>query len=129
MGPIMSISMEMFPYSVARIAAWMETFMGLGLMLGIMALPMTTSALSTCNSGPVVGSGLFAAGGFGLPFFVMGALQIWTALVVATLMPGERRAFAASPEAVAKARQTKDEEAWHGAKEPLSIGAVIKVAF
>ncbi|ESO83182.1 hypothetical protein LOTGIDRAFT_236779 [Lottia gigantea] len=61
-----------FPNSVATVFGTLETFSGLGLMLG-----------------PPIGGALYELGGYGLPFWVMGSVLILCGLVSFCLMPEE----------------------------------------
>ena len=63
---VLSLLLQMFPDKVAKIMALTETSFGLGLMIG-----------------PALGSLLFQAGGFKLPFIVVGG----AACVVAVVLP------------------------------------------
>ena len=63
---VLSLLLQMFPDKVAKTMALTETSFGLGLMIG-----------------PALGSLLFEAGGFKLPFFVVGGF----ACVVALILP------------------------------------------
>ncbi|XP_033750487.1 MFS-type transporter SLC18B1-like isoform X2 [Pecten maximus] len=59
-----------FPNHVATVIGSLETFSGVGLMVG-----------------PTIGSLLYEAGGYGLPFFTMGSILIVCALISAYAMP------------------------------------------
>ncbi|KAK7502865.1 hypothetical protein BaRGS_00005814, partial [Batillaria attramentaria] len=59
-----------FPDHVATVFGTLETFSGLGLMVG-----------------PPIGGALFELGGFGLPFWVMGSLLIGCAFLTCLLLP------------------------------------------
>ncbi|CAL8093259.1 unnamed protein product [Orchesella dallaii] len=59
-----------FPESVATTFASLETFFGLGMILG-----------------PTVGGALFEVGGFSLPFFVVGGALLLTAFLSSFVMP------------------------------------------
>ncbi|KAL3889994.1 hypothetical protein ACJMK2_002303, partial [Sinanodonta woodiana] len=59
-----------FPAYSTTVIGSLETFSGLGLMVG-----------------PPIGGALYELGGFGLPFFVLGSMVIVTGLSVAAIMP------------------------------------------
>ncbi|KAK7091110.1 MFS-type transporter SLC18B1-like [Littorina saxatilis] len=59
-----------FPAQVSTVFGALETFSGLGLMVG-----------------PPIGGALFELGGFGLPFWVMGGILMTCACLTALLMP------------------------------------------
>lgn len=78
-GAGVSILMKLFPSKVSTIMAWTEMLFGLGYMLGIpLAIPtlLILKKLITYvgTLGPTLGSALYQAGGFLLPFLVVG---IW----------------------------------------------------
>ncbi|XP_069110258.1 MFS-type transporter SLC18B1-like, partial [Argopecten irradians] len=59
-----------FPNHVATVIGSLETFSGIGLMIG-----------------PTIGSLLYEAGGYGVPFFTLGSILIVCALISAYAMP------------------------------------------
>lgn len=59
-----------FPDHVIIVLGTLESFTGLGLMMG-----------------PAIGGALYEIGGYGLPFFIMGALVIICGITAAILMP------------------------------------------
>ncbi|XP_060072215.1 MFS-type transporter SLC18B1-like [Ylistrum balloti] len=59
-----------FPNHVATVIGLLETFSGIGLMVG-----------------PTIGSLLYEAGGYGLPFFTMGSILVVCAIISAYSMP------------------------------------------
>ena len=67
-----SIIAQVFPTSVGSTFATIETFVGVGLILG-----------------PTVGEALFAVGGFTFPFVVMGCMLLATSALVWLILPKE----------------------------------------
>ncbi|XP_060590475.1 MFS-type transporter SLC18B1-like [Ruditapes philippinarum] len=59
-----------FPDSVITVMGSLETFSGLGMMVG-----------------PPIGGALYELGGYGLPFFVMGSVVIFCGVLVTLVMP------------------------------------------
>ena len=77
-GAGVSILMKLFPNKVSTIMSWTEMLFGLGYMLGKIIenffLRCQNSEISELFLGPALGSALYQAGGFLLPFLVVG---IW----------------------------------------------------
>ncbi len=69
-GAILTILMQIFPSRVGAVTSGTEMFLGLGYMIG-----------------PVIGSYMYLAGGFSLPFFVTGAATLIVAAVLLVLLP------------------------------------------
>lgn len=67
---LFAITASVFPNNVSTVVGALETFSGIGMM-----------------AGPAVGGALYTAGGFGLPFFVMGGIVIIYGLFCLYLMP------------------------------------------
>ncbi len=65
-----SILLKLFPTKVATVISWSEMFFGLGLMMG-----------------PALGAALFSAGGFKLPFLVVGSIAVVIALTLIFVIP------------------------------------------
>ena len=69
-GAVLSILMKLFPSKVSTIMSWTEMFFGLGYMLG-----------------PALGSVLYNAGGFMLPFIVVGSIGLIVATALVFVIP------------------------------------------
>ncbi|XP_055955029.1 MFS-type transporter SLC18B1-like [Patella vulgata] len=61
-----------FPHHVTTVFGTLETFTGIGLMVG-----------------PPIGGALYEAGGYGLPFWTMGAILLTCGIVSFIFMPGQ----------------------------------------
>ena len=66
----LGILMKIFPNKVARVMSWTQTCFGLGYMLG-----------------PGVGAALYEAGGFMLPFLIIGSLSTLFSIALAFTIP------------------------------------------
>ena len=66
----LGILMKIFPNKVARVMSWTQTCFGLGYMLG-----------------PGVGAALYEAGGFMLPFLIIGSLSTLFSVALAFTIP------------------------------------------
>ena len=66
----LGILMKIFPNKVARVMSWTQTCFGLGYMLG-----------------PGVGAALYEAGGFMLPFLIIGSLSTLFSIALAFSIP------------------------------------------
>ena len=69
-GAIISILLKLFPDKVSSILSWTEMFFGLGYMLG-----------------PALGAFLYEAGGFTLPFVLVGSIGIVVATGLLFVIP------------------------------------------
>ncbi|XP_063433423.1 MFS-type transporter SLC18B1-like [Mytilus trossulus] len=67
---LFAITASVFPDNVSTVFGALETFSGIGMMVG-----------------PAIGGALYTAGGFGLPFFVMGSVVILYGMFCLYLMP------------------------------------------
>ncbi|TRY80377.1 hypothetical protein TCAL_13778 [Tigriopus californicus] len=95
---IVSILMTLFPGFESSIPAWTEMCFGLGYTIG-----------------PVLGSVLFEVGGFGLPFFIMGGIVLFLALVLFVMVPNVKPGSSSLSKNLA-----------NDSKSPLTIRNVIK---
>ena len=66
----LGILMKIFPNKVAKIMSWTQTCFGLGYMLG-----------------PGVGAAIYEAGGFMLPFLVVGSISTILSIILAFTIP------------------------------------------
>ena len=66
----LGVLMKIFPNQVAKIMSWTQACFGLGYMMG-----------------PVAGAALYEAGGFMLPFLVVGSLSTISSVVLALTIP------------------------------------------
>ncbi len=103
---MIGILMLIFPSRRASVNAYTEMCSGLGYMFG-----------------PALGSFLYIAGGFGLPFYVVGALILSTAVSLLFLIPkiDAKEATAAKEAAIGKSEGTEE-------KPSLGMLDVIKVS-
>ncbi len=113
-GAVLGILMKMWPEKVATIMSWTEMFFGLGYTIGIdlnrvhaegfLAKQVCNFACESCSnhrvsfgqlrifsSGPAVGSFLYSAGGFKLPFIVVGSIGVSVGVGVCFLIPDLRQ--------------------------------------
>ena len=77
----LGILMVIFPNKVAKVMSWTQTCFGLGYMLG-----------------PGVGAALYEAGGFMLPFLVVGSVSTLLSIALAFTIPNMTQTPSGPPE-------------------------------
>ena len=98
---LVAILIDIWPDRAAQIISWGESAYGLGYTIG-----------------PAIGSGLYIAGGFKLPFFVVGSLGIVISLSLYFLLPKRER----------NVQNTDHQEADRSQNQPFSLQTIFTVS-
>ncbi len=95
-GSIVSIMMKLYPDKVSTIMSWTEMAFGFGYTIGALKAHENYWKDQSCNtsvSGPAMGGVLYVAGGFKLPFIVVGVVALFFAVCLIFLIPGTTPTF------------------------------------